>query len=78
MEERQMPSWIDLIDHQIQPDKWFRPVDQVWREHGWKPPSKECPETMAKQQSFRTWIVTLPASESQAVAQLPASEAHHG
>ena len=64
MEDRQVPSWIDLIDHQIQPDKWFRPVDQVWREHGWKPPSTECPETMAKHKAFRTWHLTLPAGES--------------
>jgi hypothetical protein len=54
-----------LIDHQIQPDKWFRPVDQVWREHGWKPPSTECLETMRKHKAFRTWSHYIPARESQ-------------
>ena len=65
MEDRQVPTWIDLIDHQIQPDKWFRPVDQVWREHGWKPPSTECLETMRKHKAFRTWSHYSPSQESQ-------------
>jgi len=64
MEERQMPSWADLIDHQIPPDRWFRPVESVWREYGWKPPSTECPETMRKHKAFRTWHLTPPAGES--------------
>jgi hypothetical protein len=64
MEDRQKPQWLDLLDHQIQPDKWFRPVDQVWREHGWVPPSTECKQTMAKHKAFRTWTYQLPAGES--------------
>jgi len=64
MEDKQMPSWADLIDHQIPPDRWFRPVEAIWREHGWKPPSTECRETMAKHKAFRTWHLTTPAGES--------------
>ena len=64
METRQKHSWLDLIDHQIAPDRWFRPVESVWREHGWKPPSTECRDTMAKHKAFRTWHLTLPAGES--------------
>ena len=64
MEPSQTPLWLDLMACQIHPDDWCIPVETVWRRAGWKPPSKECPETMAKQQSFRTWSVTLPAGES--------------
>ena len=78
MDDKQIPLWVSLFNCQIHPQDWCIPVEDVWRRAGWKPPSRECPQTMAKQQSFRTWIVTLPAGESQAVAQLPSSEAHHG
>jgi len=78
MEHTKPPLWLDLMACQIHPQDWCIPVETVWRRAGWKPPSTECPETMAKQKSFRTWTVTLPAGEAQAVPQLPAQESHHG
>ena len=78
MEPNKMPLWIDLMACQIHPQDWCIPVETIWRRHGWKPPSKECPETIAKQLAFRTWSLTLPAGESQSIPQLPAQESHHG
>ena len=34
-------------------------VAATWRKHGWVPPSKECPATMAKQKAFREWSAQL-------------------
>ena len=78
MEHNQMPSWACILKSQIDPSDWCIPVELIWRRHGWVPPSKECPATMAKQVSFRTWQVTLPAGETIALNQLPAQESHHG
>jgi len=64
MEHNQMPSWACILKSQIDPSDWCIPVELIWRKHGWVPPSKECPETMAKQLSFRTWSVNTPAGES--------------
>lgn len=55
MELNKPPAWLELFQHQIPPSQWFRPVEQIWRQHGWKPPSTECPDTMAKHRAFRTW-----------------------
>jgi type II secretory pathway component PulL len=78
MEPSKPPLWLSLMATQIHPADWCIPVEDVWRRAGWVPPSRECPATIAKQQSFRTWTVTLPAGETIALNQLPASEAQHG
>jgi hypothetical protein len=57
-DENKPPLWLTLMNCQIDPRDWCIPVEQVWRRHGWIPPSTECPETMRKHKAFRTW--TLP------------------
>jgi len=57
-DENKPPLWLTLMDCQIDPRDWCIPVEQVWRRHGWIPPSKECVDTMQKHKAFRTW--TLP------------------
>jgi len=57
-DETKPPLWLTLMDCQIDPRDWCIPVEQVWRRYGWRPPSTECAETMAKHKAFRTW--TLP------------------
>jgi hypothetical protein len=51
-----MSSWRELITNQTMKDR-FRPVEEIWREHGWIPPSTECPDTMAKHKAFREWSI---------------------
>jgi hypothetical protein len=58
-DETKPPLWLTLMNCQIDPRDWCIPVEQVWRRHGWIPPSKECADTMAKQQAFRTWTMPL-------------------
>jgi hypothetical protein len=38
-------NWKELIESQRSP-RTFRPVEEIWREHGWRPPSTECPDTI--------------------------------
>lgn len=57
-DDNEPPYWLTLLAHQITPDRWCIPVETIWRRYGWKPPSTECAETMAKHKAFRTW--TLP------------------
>jgi hypothetical protein len=60
-------SWQDLIKAQARKDR-FRLVEEIWREHGWIPPSTECPDTMAKHKAFKEWsirgVVDQPHQES--------------
>jgi hypothetical protein len=51
-----MNSWKELIENQTRTEK-FRPVEEIWRERGWIPPSTECPDTMAKHKAFREWSI---------------------
>jgi hypothetical protein len=51
-----MNNWRELIENQTKTEK-FRPVEEIWREHGWIPPSTECQETMAKHKAFREWSI---------------------
>jgi hypothetical protein len=51
-----MSNWKELIENQTRTEK-FRPVEEIWREHGWIPPSTECPDTMAKHKAFREWSI---------------------
>jgi hypothetical protein len=56
-----------LIKAQTRKDR-FRLVEEIWREHGWIPPSTECPDTMAKHKAFKEWsirgVVDQPYQES--------------
>lgn len=63
--ESQPPEWVVQFKQQISPSNWCIPVESIWRKYGWVPPSKECPETIAKHATFRTWHLTQPARESQ-------------
>ncbi len=60
-------SWQDLIKTQTRKER-FRLVEEIWREHGWIPPSTECPDTMAKHRAFKEWsirnVVDQPYKES--------------
>jgi hypothetical protein len=60
-------SWQDLIKAQTRKDR-FRLVEEIWREHGWIPPSTECQDTMAKHKAFKEWsirgVVDQPYQES--------------
>ena len=47
-----MSNWKELIENQTRTEK-FRPVEEIWRERGWIPPSTECPDTMAKHKAFK-------------------------
>jgi hypothetical protein len=51
-----MSNWKELIENQTRTEK-FRPVEEIWRERGWIPPSTECPDTMAKHKAFREWSI---------------------
>jgi hypothetical protein len=51
-----MSNWKELIENQTRKER-FRPVEEIWREYGWKPPSTECPETMAKHKAFKEWSI---------------------
>ena len=49
------PGWVAEFNRQIKPGNWCLPVEDVWRRHGWVPPSRECPETMRKHETYRRW-----------------------
>ncbi len=49
-------NWKELIESQRSP-RTFRPVEEIWREHGWRPPSTECPDTIEKHRAFRSWAM---------------------
>jgi len=51
-----MNNWRELIENQTKTEK-FRPVEEIWMEHGWIPPSTHCPDTMAKHKAFREWSI---------------------
>jgi hypothetical protein len=47
-------SWRELIAEQRTP-RTFKPVEEIWRQYGWKPPSTECEDTIEKHKAFRAW-----------------------
>jgi len=55
-------SWKDLITSQTRKER-FRPVEDIWREYGWKPPSTECADTMAKHKAFKEWSIRNVVAE---------------
>lgn len=49
-------DWRELLASQTGKER-FRPVEQIWAEHGWQPPSTHCEDTMAKHKAFREWSI---------------------
>lgn len=49
-------DWRELLASQTGKER-FRPVEQIWAEYGWQPPSTHCPDTMAKHKAFREWSI---------------------
>ena len=49
------PEWQRLLDRQPQVPKGH--ISELFKKHGWLPPSTHCPDTMAKHKAFREWAV---------------------
>lgn len=56
LEKPTAPLWLEEFSRQIKPGNWCIPVEDVWRKYGWVPPSRECPATMRKHETYRRWI----------------------